>query len=312
MPQPVTAALTSTPNPTATPKGMSGSGRSQNVSGTTAIEAPPIQPTYRNGRCTARVKSATADAPPAVSETIADRHHGDGEPDRPPPAQPDGGAGERADDLVDLGVARGDMRVGADGVGADHADERRRRRSRLKSTSQSRTVRRGLRPARPGSNSRAMAEGSAQGRLPGKGRLPGRGAAVGGSGRRVGSLPLMVDKSTHPWRPRPRPGHDRLPKSRGSPTFGGPAGRILAPRPMPVAEVHGARISGMKQLLEFLGVILLVQGVIALVHEFSGELRGWGLVQRLDFLDGHEIYASVALIVLALALFAAVRSEGTD
>ncbi|MEU1328522.1 hypothetical protein [Streptomyces sp. NPDC005865] len=68
----------------------------------------------------------------------------------------------------------------------------------------------------------------------------------------------------------------------------------------------------MKQLLEFLGVILLVQGVIGLVDRFSGELRGWGLVQRLDVLDGYEIYASVALIVLACALFAAVRSEGTD
>lgn len=68
----------------------------------------------------------------------------------------------------------------------------------------------------------------------------------------------------------------------------------------------------MKQLLEFLGVILLIQGVIGLVNRLSGELRGWGLVQRLDFLDGYEIYASVALIVLACALFAAVRSHGAE
>ncbi|GHB48460.1 MULTISPECIES: hypothetical protein [Streptomyces] len=65
----------------------------------------------------------------------------------------------------------------------------------------------------------------------------------------------------------------------------------------------------MKQVLEFLGVIALVQGVAGLVYEFTGWLRGWGLVQRLDFLDGREIYGSVALLVLAFALFAAAESR---
>ncbi|MBX9396678.1 hypothetical protein K4749_24610 [Streptomyces sp. TRM72054] len=63
----------------------------------------------------------------------------------------------------------------------------------------------------------------------------------------------------------------------------------------------------MKQLLEFLGLIALVQGVMGLVHEFTD----WhiGLVQRVGFLDGYEIYASVALVVLAFALFAAAESR---
>ncbi|MEU9900225.1 hypothetical protein ACIBCS_26880 [Streptomyces phaeochromogenes] len=65
----------------------------------------------------------------------------------------------------------------------------------------------------------------------------------------------------------------------------------------------------MKQVLEFLGVIALVQGVAGLVYELTGWLRGWGLVQRLDFLDGREIYGSVALLVLAFALFAAAESR---
>ncbi|MCX4562175.1 hypothetical protein OHA02_39100 [Streptomyces phaeochromogenes] len=65
----------------------------------------------------------------------------------------------------------------------------------------------------------------------------------------------------------------------------------------------------MKQVLEFLGVIALVQGVAGLAYEFTGWLRGWGLVQRLDFLDGREIYGSVALLVLAFALFAAAESR---
>ncbi|MFG3660820.1 hypothetical protein [Streptomyces sp. NPDC047706] len=63
----------------------------------------------------------------------------------------------------------------------------------------------------------------------------------------------------------------------------------------------------MRQLLEFLGLIALVQGVMGLVHEFTD----WhiGLVQRVGFLDGYEIYASVALVVLASALFGAAESR---
>lgn len=63
----------------------------------------------------------------------------------------------------------------------------------------------------------------------------------------------------------------------------------------------------MKQLLEFLGVIALVQGVAGLLNEFTD--WNWGLVQRIGFLDGYVIYASVALLVLAVALFAAAGSR---
>ncbi|MEV3968494.1 hypothetical protein AB0K68_10195 [Streptomyces sp. NPDC050698] len=63
----------------------------------------------------------------------------------------------------------------------------------------------------------------------------------------------------------------------------------------------------MKQVLEFLGFLALVQGVAGLAHEFTD--WDWGLVQRLRFLDGHEVYASVALLVLGVALFAAAGSR---
>ncbi|MEU3828472.1 hypothetical protein GT045_06180 [Streptomyces sp. SID486] len=65
----------------------------------------------------------------------------------------------------------------------------------------------------------------------------------------------------------------------------------------------------MKQVLEVLGFIALVQGGMGLVHEFTG----WqvGLVQRVGFLHGHEVYASVALVVLGVALFAAAESGRT-
>ncbi|MFC8359190.1 hypothetical protein ACFUIY_04870 [Streptomyces griseorubiginosus] len=65
----------------------------------------------------------------------------------------------------------------------------------------------------------------------------------------------------------------------------------------------------MKQLLEVVGFVALVQGGMGLVHEFTD----WhvGLVQRIGFLDGYEVYASIALIVLAFALFAAAEAVGS-
>ncbi|CAL9616629.1 hypothetical protein [Streptomyces sp. NPDC057838] len=63
----------------------------------------------------------------------------------------------------------------------------------------------------------------------------------------------------------------------------------------------------MKQVLEILGFLALVQGVAGLVTEFAG--WNWGLVRRLGFLDGYEVYASVALLVLGVALFAAAGSR---
>ncbi|MFH8791694.1 hypothetical protein [Streptomyces sp. NPDC017941] len=67
----------------------------------------------------------------------------------------------------------------------------------------------------------------------------------------------------------------------------------------------------MKQVLEYLGVVLLIQGVVSLAGEFTDRLRGWGVVHRLPFADGHELYLSIALIALAIAVFAAAESRGT-
>ncbi|MET7735388.1 hypothetical protein ABZT02_29065 [Streptomyces sp. NPDC005402] len=63
----------------------------------------------------------------------------------------------------------------------------------------------------------------------------------------------------------------------------------------------------MKQLLELLGFLALVQGGMGLLHEFTD----WriGLVQRIGFLHGYEVYASIALIVLGFALFAAAENR---
>ncbi len=63
----------------------------------------------------------------------------------------------------------------------------------------------------------------------------------------------------------------------------------------------------MKQLLEGAGLLALLQGAAGLLHEFTD--LNWGLVQRVGVLDGYEIYASVALLVLSVALFAAAESQ---
>ncbi|MET7290978.1 hypothetical protein ABZS79_02275 [Streptomyces griseoloalbus] len=64
----------------------------------------------------------------------------------------------------------------------------------------------------------------------------------------------------------------------------------------------------MKQLLEVLGFLAVVQGVAGLVSEFSD--WNWGVVQRIGLLDGYEVYGSIALLVLGVALFAVAESQG--
>ncbi|MGV9527472.1 hypothetical protein ACWDRM_09525 [Streptomyces cellulosae] len=63
----------------------------------------------------------------------------------------------------------------------------------------------------------------------------------------------------------------------------------------------------MKRLLEVLGFVAVLQGVAGLVTEFTD--WHWGLVRRAGFLDGCEIYASVALMVLGVALFAVAETR---
>ncbi|RII08123.1 hypothetical protein DSC45_33625 [Streptomyces sp. YIM 130001] len=63
----------------------------------------------------------------------------------------------------------------------------------------------------------------------------------------------------------------------------------------------------MKKLLEFLGAVLLFQGTGGLTYELFGWIK-WGFIQRLSFFDGYELYASIATIVLAIAVFVAADS----
>lgn len=65
----------------------------------------------------------------------------------------------------------------------------------------------------------------------------------------------------------------------------------------------------MKRLVEFVGAIAVIQGAGGLLHTATGRL-GWGFVQRVRVFDGYETYASVALVVLGIALVAAAGRGG--
>lgn len=64
----------------------------------------------------------------------------------------------------------------------------------------------------------------------------------------------------------------------------------------------------MRKILEIAGFLLLLQGAMGLVTEFTDRFDV-GLISRVGFLDGYEVYASIAALVLALALFALAESR---
>jgi hypothetical protein len=61
----------------------------------------------------------------------------------------------------------------------------------------------------------------------------------------------------------------------------------------------------MKKAGETLGVLLVLNGIAGLVHEWLGWFRLWAIVRRFDLLDRYEIPANIALLVLGLAVLVA-------
>jgi hypothetical protein len=64
----------------------------------------------------------------------------------------------------------------------------------------------------------------------------------------------------------------------------------------------------MRKLVEILGLILAIQGVGGLVHEWIGWFRYWVVVPYLDFLKGYEIWANIGLIVLGIIVMTAASA----
>ena len=61
----------------------------------------------------------------------------------------------------------------------------------------------------------------------------------------------------------------------------------------------------MKKFGEALGFLIALNGVAGLIHEWLGWFRLWAVVRYLDFLDGYEIVANIALIVIGAIVMVA-------
>ncbi|MEU9099814.1 hypothetical protein [Streptomyces sp. NPDC048361] len=61
----------------------------------------------------------------------------------------------------------------------------------------------------------------------------------------------------------------------------------------------------MRKCLEVAGVVLLLQGVGGLLHEWTGWFSLWTLVHRSGALAGHEVFASIVLAVAGVAVLIA-------
>ncbi|GAA2890967.1 hypothetical protein GCM10010517_55240 [Streptosporangium fragile] len=66
----------------------------------------------------------------------------------------------------------------------------------------------------------------------------------------------------------------------------------------------------MKATIKILSILCLVQAAGGVVSNVWGDGRGWYLVNHIGFLDGYEIFASIVVGVLGLALGAAASSAG--
>ncbi|MFG2720864.1 hypothetical protein ACGFW5_21580 [Streptomyces sp. NPDC048416] len=61
----------------------------------------------------------------------------------------------------------------------------------------------------------------------------------------------------------------------------------------------------MRKFLEATGLLLLLQGVGGLLHEWTGWFGLWALVHRPDAPAGHEVFASMVLVVVGVAVLIA-------
>ncbi|MEU0391702.1 hypothetical protein ABZ208_02730 [Streptomyces sp. NPDC006208] len=66
----------------------------------------------------------------------------------------------------------------------------------------------------------------------------------------------------------------------------------------------------MRKFCEVAGFVLFLWGAAGVLHELTGWFRLWGVVRRLDFLDGYELYASIVLAVVGMALMVAADRPG--
>ncbi|MEV5809784.1 hypothetical protein [Streptomyces parvulus] len=62
----------------------------------------------------------------------------------------------------------------------------------------------------------------------------------------------------------------------------------------------------MRQTLVLLGILAILQGAMGLTYDLYG--WKWGVVQQIPLFDGYELFMSVVLLTLGVALLAVGRS----
>lgn len=58
----------------------------------------------------------------------------------------------------------------------------------------------------------------------------------------------------------------------------------------------------MKKAFELLGVLLVIDGLAGIVHEWTGWFGLWVIVPYLKFLHGYEIFANIVLAVIGVVI----------
>ncbi|QNP66190.1 hypothetical protein [Streptomyces genisteinicus] len=66
----------------------------------------------------------------------------------------------------------------------------------------------------------------------------------------------------------------------------------------------------MRKLFEVAGFLLFLWGAAGVVHEVTGWFGLWGVVRRLDFLEGYEMFAGIVMAVTGLVLMVAADRPG--
>ncbi|MFF7017958.1 MULTISPECIES: hypothetical protein [Streptomyces] len=66
----------------------------------------------------------------------------------------------------------------------------------------------------------------------------------------------------------------------------------------------------MKKFIEAVGLIILLQGVGGLIHEWTGWLRLWTLAQHIGFFGDRALFVSIVLIVTGFAIMIAPDAVG--
>ncbi|ARF76161.1 hypothetical protein ACPEIF_04520 [Streptomyces sp. NPDC012600] len=61
----------------------------------------------------------------------------------------------------------------------------------------------------------------------------------------------------------------------------------------------------MKKFIEAAGLIIMLQGIGGLVHEWTGWLRLWTLARHIDFFGDRALFVSIVLIVTGFAIMVA-------